>query len=584
MRVTQGRSFCEPRPFLSLPNDNVLNVPSRNVLLTRGRWGVGKRTTSHDTERARPIGSAEEGQERPDHATASRRRDRGERTSGAPDVSRSENARRQSGHPCGPRTGVEPSDRSVHPPKGHSRPQPADLPRFWTDVCRRASEPRAWNQGGPRDVAGLDARGQAVASQPEEGGEGAPMAGAQRPPRRNGAVGYQRARLAGRQGRETVSDLDDRRCQQRVNSSFRCARFDRREPALVVELSGAERASGVLLHRQGEPVSNGSQSVSRRERNSCRRTGAVTANADRPGVERVGNCVEGSTLAAGQRADRAQLSDGAGPAGERLAFGWCDQLGASQCLSGSQVSAVVESKAALRAGQCGRCAPAARPGARPGFLAQPCRSAASGQRLHRALRRKVVPDRPDGGEGGSARWSRTCGTASGWDDSSSISSTLDGGELVHAQTQAICTGGGCQTAAKAQPSWSQRSHAAQHEQLSWWTQRSHKECRAKAARQSIALTRPRPPLASFTNECRQRKTPLAEIGSEGDCRFFGASSVASASGIRSGATPCGRTQPTMTSSFLNFKADISIWPELGHFYLALTTLQSFLTFQCPLRQ
>ena len=41
-------------------------------------------------------------------------------------------------------------------------------------------------------------------------------------------------------------------------------------------------------------------------------------------------------------------------------------------------------------------------------------------------------------------------------------------------------------------------------------------------------------------------------------------------GIRSGATPCGRTQTIMTSSFLNFNADISNWRELGHFYLALT--------------
>ena len=45
---------------MSLPSDNVLKVPSRNVLLTRSPWrGEQPRTTTDDTTRARPAGGAD---------------------------------------------------------------------------------------------------------------------------------------------------------------------------------------------------------------------------------------------------------------------------------------------------------------------------------------------------------------------------------------------------------------------------------------------------------------------------------------------------------------------------------------------
>jgi hypothetical protein len=53
----------------------------------------------------------------------------------------------------------------------------------------------------------------------------------------------------------------------------------------------------------------------------------------------------------------------------------------------------------------------------------------------------------------------------------------------------------------------------------------------------------------------------------------GASPVASALGIRSGATPCGLTHPNIPFSAGRSKPDISIWQRLGHFYLALTALE-----------
>ncbi len=50
----------------------------------------------------------------------------------------------------------------------------------------------------------------------------------------------------------------------------------------------------------------------------------------------------------------------------------------------------------------------------------------------------------------------------------------------------------------------------------------------------------------------------------------GANSVASALGIRSGATPSGYRQPNITSQQTSSKEDISKWQRSGHFYLALT--------------
>ena len=55
--------------------------------------------------------------------------------------------------------------------------------------------------------------------------------------------------------------------------------------------------------------------------------------------------------------------------------------------------------------------------------------------------------------------------------------------------------------------------------------------------------------------------------------FFGASPVvASALGIRSGATPGGRIHPNIRPSTLPCKEDISTWQTTGHFYLALTAV------------
>jgi hypothetical protein len=107
-----------------------------------------------------------------------------------------------------------------------------------------------------------------------------------------------------------------------------------------------------------------------------------------------------------------------------------------------------------------------------------------------------------------------------------------------------------------------------------------KERRAKPARRSFALYSPRPQLLrDFTKE-RVTSTSNSKP-SAGDLlaatrglmtdAFFGASPVvASALGVRSGATPHGRIHITMPPPAGPSKQDISTLLGIGHFYFALT--------------
>jgi hypothetical protein len=108
--------------------------------------------------------------------------------------------------------------------------------------------------------------------------------------------------------------------------------------------------------------------------------------------------------------------------------------------------------------------------------------------------------------------------------------------------------------------------------------KNQKERRAKPARRPFAFNSPRPQLLKgFTKESMPLKSKpsdgdfVAAIGGSVADAFFGASPVvASALGIRSGATPRGRIYSNPTPSALLRKADISTLLGIGHFYFALT--------------
>ena len=110
--------------------------------------------------------------------------------------------------------------------------------------------------------------------------------------------------------------------------------------------------------------------------------------------------------------------------------------------------------------------------------------------------------------------------------------------------------------------------------------KSKKERRAKPARRSLAFYSPRPLLLrDFTKESMilflKPKPSDGDFigltrGSVADA-FFGASPVvASALGIRLGATPRGRLHCKPSPSTLRRKEDISTLLGIGHFYFALT--------------
>jgi hypothetical protein len=91
------------------------------------------------------------------------------------------------------------------------------------------------------DRAAMDDARQAMAGEEREGQASPCLAAATESVWGVGAVGYQRARLAGGTWGAVVSDRHDRRCDQPIVRTVRAARFDRGEHAAVVELPGKVR-------------------------------------------------------------------------------------------------------------------------------------------------------------------------------------------------------------------------------------------------------------------------------------------------------------------------------------------------------
>ena len=100
------------------------------------------------------------------------------------------------------------------------------------------------------------------------------------------------------------------------------------------------------------------------------------------------------------------------------------------------------------------------------------------------------------------------------------------------------------------------------------------ERRANGARRSSRWPSPRPPLQSFTKAISVTKTKPSDRearGSSASADCLGASSIASALGIKSRRDPAlNANHSTIASAATCPKADISTWQRIGHFYLALT--------------
>src|SRR6202162_2721943 len=113
------------------------------------------------------------------------------------------------------------------------------------------------------------------------------------------------------------------------------------------------------------------------------------------------------------------------------------------------------------------------------------------------------------------------------------------------------------------------------------------ERRAKPARRSLAFTKPKASARKLHHPDVAKSKSKSKTPEQQRSRVLvlpisnGASPVASALGIRLGATPRGPRQLNMASPDRSSKQDISTLLGIGHFYFALTVVSPLL--RCALR-
>ena len=194
-------------------------------------------------------------------------------------------------------------------------PLPTRLRRLWPDSGGGVSRAAPRRPSRPRNAAPLDGRRGPVEAPPPQVRTPASVAAPPQLPRRAGAMGHLRARLAGGTRGEAVPDRHDRRRQQRVAGALRPARLGRRESPFAEDVSGTKRPTRSLLHRPRQPVCQHAQKQRRRG------SQALASHADRAGAPGAGHRIDHGLFAAGQRPRRAQLWHRPGPPGEGSAGG-----------------------------------------------------------------------------------------------------------------------------------------------------------------------------------------------------------------------------------------------------------------------
>src|SRR5579859_184147 len=587
-----GRGECQSDLVdMSAPNENVRFVPNRNVRLTKSGWrGARTRSSHHEPARSRPAGSSQkrEGQAHPAN--------RGGRAVGDHDTTSAaiagalQSGRRPGDGAWAAGSRFEPQTQCGKAGRGGADTFSAGLSRIRADSGGRVSGQTAWAPDRPRESAPDYDPSRVMASAAAECGGGARLATAAQCTGRTSAVGHFRSRLAGGAWRAAaVSDPHDRRCHQRVGGAIRSQRLDHGEPPTVGAIPAKARTAAGFLHRQGEFIPDHRQAAARHS-GPGNRSGGDGANPDWPRVARVGDRLDRGAFPASQRTSGAQLPDRAGSAGEGIARSRRAYCPGCQSLSRTRVPAVVESASDGAACQPHRCASAARCAARSSRDSECGGDAHCGQRLHFPVPRPAVSDRTTGYRHRTTRRHRACRNKAGWNTRGALWFPLRFHQRMPtgAKTGASQTGhpppatsrtGPCFRACSSYPQ--RPSATSAHADLAGRRHRSDqngstglkidKECRANTARLALALYSPRPSLGDSTQECRCRTKPSAyAIVDRGLSRFFGASPVASAFGIRPGATPAGHPQPNIIFSPIFQKPDISIWQKSGHSYLAAT--------------
>src|ERR1700683_5354152 len=550
---------------LSPPRDNVRFVPSRNVRLTRSRWGSGRtRSSDYDPAGARPSGSAEESRQEVDHAPTSGNGNGRQRTASTTDVEEAEEGGRQGGTAWITRARLE---AEVQPGDARSSDAGAgarSVPGVRSDAGQRIPGQETWHRDGTGSGTAIDAGRGIVARRAAAGGAGARVARAAQQPRGAGAVGHLDTRMAGGARGKDVPDPHDRRCHERVDGALCALGFHRGEYASAGGIPGTQRSAGSVLYRQSKSVSDRTQDAARSEGASARRAGCRAAHADGPGFGGIGDLMDWSAFAGRQRTRGKKFLHGPGPAGEGAPGRGSQDAGRGQPVSGTGVSAVVEPAFNGRAGQSHRRAPAAGTGTQSGSFSQPCGNAERRLRLYNSTRHQNLSRCSPAARAAG----RQCasGSAAGRVAGGAVSRSVSQDSGVPAATErtaliaarrsrspaqtataqcGLATGSGWgRTARGAAPVEGYRNQsysAARSDGLS--SGKRNKERRAKAVRRTFAFTKPkasapklhRPDVAKSKSKSKPpelRHSRVLELPISN-----GASPIASALGIRLGATP-----------------------------------------------
>src|ERR1035438_5180092 len=256
---------------MSAQNDNVLIAQSRNVLLTGSGWGGGIRNTSHDPTGPRSADRSEKSQEGGDHPASSRRRNRANRAAYPAAARRVEARGRPGGHPRAAGKTIQPQTGREEPGESGCDSRAREVSRVRANAGQRVPWQASSDHSQSRNGEGMDDRSPAMAVLETAGGESSRVAPEAVTVRRVGAVGHQRAPVAGRARAEALPDQHDRRCHQPAPRAFCSPRLDRGKHAFAVELFRMLWASAQLLYRQGEPVSDCAQDPAGSQRTTSRR-------------------------------------------------------------------------------------------------------------------------------------------------------------------------------------------------------------------------------------------------------------------------------------------------------------------------
>src|SRR5580658_6551120 len=558
---------------LSRPHEKFLLEPSRTFLSKQPKLGGG-------TNRDEPKGTgsaalSEAGRGQADHTGQGGRANGSERAVGAATFAAQEEGRRPGGGASAARPTVEPQAGGADA-VASAAVHRAGVPRLRADVNCRVFTERTRSPSGQGNRAEMDDRCRIVEGQTIQGGQGAQLASAQGEPWRTGAVGHQRACLAGRsRAGPNVSGGDDRRCHQHSACPICGDRQHRTEPTSAVELYRTIRTAAGRVHRQ-----SGNVSAHLGAGVEDRRSGAQDRDADRKSVARAGDGMDRGAFSAGQRTSGTLLRNLARPAGQGAAQGQGADYRASQCLSGKRVPAAVEP--AFRTTTRQRSGGTPRTG-QAGSVQHPERggSARRVQRLHRAVARGEVADSAHGDSAGPAGEPAAHRATVGWNDGGQNRwpirpiTTLrwnDGAErdFDYAPAgQALPTGAGAEPLDGSFPGERQCrlarvSRAAVQGQRTVRRSERLRRSQPAAARNLITLSRfPKgkagaggcPPTPKHA--ARQHK-PLSRIAALGSPHKRAAAPL---------CIPCERVRARIEATK---QQELSTWLKTGTFYLALT--------------